>query len=90
MYDTHNAVLETEPHELLVDRYYEVIQHVHVNEMDGRHPGTGDWDFKPVLRVLAAKGYKGWISMEAFDFSAGAERIAKESVQYLRSEINKL
>lgn len=90
MYDTHNAVLETEPHELLVDRYYDVIQHVHVNEMDGRHPGTGNWDFKPVLRVLAAKGYKGWVSMEAFDFSAGAERIAEESIQYLRSEINKL
>lgn len=90
MYDTHNAVLETEPHELLVDRYYNVIQHVHVNEMDGKHPGTGDWDFKPVLRVLAAKGYQGWVSMEAFDFSAGAERIAEESIQYLRSEINKL
>ena len=90
MYDTHNAVLETEPHELLVDRYYEVIQHVHVNEMDGKHPGTGDWDFKPVLRVLAAKGYQGWVSMEAFDFSAGAERIAEESIQYLQSEINRL
>jgi sugar phosphate isomerase/epimerase len=90
MYDTHNAVLETEPHELLVDRYYNVIQHVHVNEMDGKHPGTGDWDFKPVLRVLAAKGYQGWVSMEAFDFSAGAERIAEESIQYLRSEINRL
>ncbi|MCA2971357.1 MAG: sugar phosphate isomerase/epimerase [Acidobacteriaceae bacterium] len=90
MYDTHNAVLETEPHELLVDRYYNVIQHVHVNEMDGKHPGTGDWDFKPVLRVLAAKGYQGWVSMEAFDFSAGAERIAEESIQYLQSEINRL
>ena len=90
MYDSHNAVMEAEPHEVLVDRYFDIIKHVHVNEMDGKHPGTGNWDFKPVLRVLAAKGYSGWISMEAFDFTAGAERIANESLRYLEAEIEKL
>lgn len=90
MYDTHNAVMEAEPHEVLVERYFDIIKHVHVNEMDGKHPGTGDWDFKPVLRVLAAKNYAGWVSMEAFDFTAGAERIANESLRYLEAEIEKL
>lgn len=90
MYDSHNAVMEAEPHEALVERYFDIIKHVHVNEMDGKHPGTGNWDFKPVLRVLAAKGYTGWISMEAFDFTAGAERIANESLRYLEAEIEKL
>ncbi len=90
MYDSHNAVMEAEPHEVLVDRYFDIIKHVHVNEMDGKHPGTGNWDFKPVLRVLAAKGYTGWISMEAFDFKAGAERIADDSLRYLEAEIKKL
>lgn len=90
MYDSHNAVMEAEPHEVLVDRYFDIIKHVHVNEMDGKHPGTGDWDFKPVLHVLAAKGYTGWISMEAFDFTAGAERIAHDSLRYLEAEIKKL
>lgn len=90
MYDSHNAVMEVEPHEVLVDRYFDIIKHVHVNEMDGKHPGTGDWDFKPVLRVLAARGYTGWISMEAFDFTAGAERIAADSLRYLEAEITKL
>jgi D-psicose/D-tagatose/L-ribulose 3-epimerase len=90
MYDSHNAVLEAEPHEVLVERYFDIIKHVHVNELDGKHPGTGDWDFKPVLRVLAAKGYTGWISMEAFDFTAGAERIAHDSLRYLEAEIKKL
>jgi D-psicose/D-tagatose/L-ribulose 3-epimerase len=90
MYDSHNAVMEAEPHEVLVDRYFDIIKHVHVNEMDGKHPGTGDWDFKPVFRVLAARGYTGWISMEAFDFTAGAERIADDSLRYLEAEIKKL
>ena len=90
MYDSHNAVKEVESHEVLVDRHFDIIRHIHVNEMDGRHPGTGDWDFKPVLRTLAKRGYQGWISMEAFDFSAGAEKIANDSLRYLEAEISKL
>lgn len=90
MFDTHNAADETEPHAALVERYFELIRHVHVNEMDGKHPGTGDYDFKPVLDVLRRRNYSGWVSLEAFDFSPGAERIATESLRYLESEIAKL
>ena len=73
MFDVHNAIDEAEPHAALVDRYFDVIRHVHVNELDGRHCGTGDYDFKPVFEVLRRRGYKGWISLEAFDFTPGAE-----------------
>lgn len=90
MFDTHNAVEELEPHDVLVDRYYEWIRHVHVNEMDGKHCGQGDYDFKPVLRKLVEKGYQRWVSLEAFDFSFGPERIANESLRYLEGEISKL
>jgi D-psicose/D-tagatose/L-ribulose 3-epimerase len=90
MYDSHNAVKETEPHEALVDRHFDLIRHVHVNEMDGRHPGTGNFDFKPVLQVLRRRNYHGWISMEAFDFSAGAENIANESLRHMEREIEAL
>lgn len=90
MFDTHNAIAEVEPHASLVDRYFDLIRHLHVNEMDGRHPGTGDYDFKSVLRVLARRGFKGWISLEVFDFSAGAEKIAADSLRFLQGEIKKL
>ncbi len=90
MYDTHNAVDEIEPHETLVDRHFDLIRHVHVNEMDGKHPSPGGFDFKPVFRTLQHRNYKGWISLEAFDFTPGAERIANESLQYLESEIARL
>jgi D-psicose/D-tagatose/L-ribulose 3-epimerase len=89
MFDTHNAVDEIEPHAALVEKYFNVIRHVHVNEMDGRHPGMGDYDFKPVLRTLERLGYQGWVSLEAFDFSFGAERIARESIDYLNREMAK-
>jgi D-psicose/D-tagatose/L-ribulose 3-epimerase len=87
MFDSHNAISEAEPHAVLVDRHFPLIRHVHVNELDGKHPGRGDYDFKPVLRVLAERGYQGWISMEAFDFSFGAETIANESYQHMRGQI---
>jgi sugar phosphate isomerase/epimerase len=87
MFDVHNSVDETESHAALVDRYFDLIRHVHVNELDGRHCGTGDYDFRPVLEVLARRGYAGWISLEAFDFSYGGERIAAESLSHLKSVI---
>lgn len=90
MFDTHNAVKETEPHDVLVERHFDLIRHVHVNEMDGKHCGKGNYDFKPVLRVLKRRNYQGWVSLEAFDFSFGGEAIANESLRYLESEIARL
>jgi sugar phosphate isomerase/epimerase len=90
MFDTHNAVNETEPHAVLVDRYFEYIRHVHVNETDGGHCGTGDYDFGAVLRVLRDRNYQGWVSLEAFNFDPGPDRIAGESLRHLEKVISTL
>jgi D-psicose/D-tagatose/L-ribulose 3-epimerase len=90
MFDTHNAVDETEAHRSLVERHFPLIRHVHVNETDGGHCGTGDYDFAPVLSTLKRLDYQGWVSLEAFDFTPGAERIASESLRYLNGIIEKL
>jgi sugar phosphate isomerase/epimerase len=90
MFDVHNAIYEKEPHAVLVDRYFDVIRHVHVNELNGAHCGTGGYDFKPVFEVLRRRGYSGWISLEAFDFSVDPETIANESLRHLESEIAQL
>ena len=90
MFDVHNAIDEREPHAALVDRYFDFIRHVHVNELDGRHCGTGGYDFAPVFEVLAGRGYGGWISLEAFDFTPGPERLARESLAHLESCIHQL
>ncbi|HYP14680.1 MAG TPA: sugar phosphate isomerase/epimerase family protein, partial [Bryobacteraceae bacterium] len=90
MFDTHNAVDEIEAHAELLERHFDIIRHVHVNEMDGRHPGAGDYDFKPVLSTLKKNGYNGWVSLEAFDFTPGAETIASESIRYMKEQIERL
>ena len=90
MFDTHNAVDEVEPHAELVEKYFDLIRHVHVNEMDGGHPGTGAYDFRPLLDTLRRRDYRGWVSLEAFDFKPGAEKIANDSLRYLEARIAEL
>jgi D-psicose/D-tagatose/L-ribulose 3-epimerase len=90
MFDVHNAIDEADPHDALVDRHFELIRHVHVNELDGKHCGAGNYDFKPVLAMLRKRRYAGWVSLEAFDFTPGAERLANESLRHLEGEIEKL
>ncbi len=86
MFDSHNAVDETEPHAAIVDRYFEYIRHVHVNETDGSHPTpSGGYQFAPVFDTLERRGYSGWVSLEAFDFDYGGERIARETIDYLKT-----
>lgn len=90
MFDTHNAVDETEPHAALVERYFHLIRHVHINELDGRHPGTGNYDFRSLLERLRRCGYQHWISLEAFDFTPGADKIATDSLRFIEKEISQL
>ena len=90
IFDVHNAIDEKLPDAALVERYFDYIRHVHVNELDGRHCGAGDYDYKPVLEVLRRRNYAGWVSLEAFDFTPGAERLANESLRHLESEIAQL
>lgn len=85
MFDSHNTADETEPLIELLDKYYPLFRHVHVNEMDGRRPGTGEYDFETLLRFLLGRNYAGWVSLEVFDFSEGSEAIARGSLDYLRS-----
>ncbi len=85
MFDVHNAVDETEPHSVLLDRYFQHIKHVHVNEMDGREPGMGNYDFLNLLRKLSEMNYGGWISLEAFDFSRNPRDVAARAIDILKA-----
>ena len=58
--------------------------HVHANEADGNGPGTADADFASVFRALDEVGYDGYVSVEVFDFTPGAEKIARDSIAFLK------
>lgn len=84
MFDTHNAKSETEPHASLLRKHAPYIRHVHLNEMDGREPGMGDYDFETVLTTLEELSYSGWISVEALDFSRDARDVAARAIHRLK------
>ncbi len=87
MFDVHNAVEERDSHAELVRRYFPYIQHVHVNENDGREPGMGNYDFSTLLRALSELNYSGWVSLEAFDFSRPAREIAERALSHLKASL---
>lgn len=87
MFDVHNAVREREPHDRLIREFAGLIRHVHVNEFDGREPGTGDYDFGGLLSTLSDVNYTGWISLEAFDFSRDPLEVAGRSIRHLRGSL---
>jgi D-psicose/D-tagatose/L-ribulose 3-epimerase len=85
MFDSHNASDETAPHPELVRKYFPYLEHIHVNEMDGREPGTGNYDFAALLQTLVALNYKNWVSLEVFDFSRDSNEIAARALHHLRN-----
>ena len=50
----------------------------------------GDTDFRPILQALKDVGYDGWISVEVFDYSPGAEKIAKKSLTCMQQILSDL
>jgi D-psicose/D-tagatose/L-ribulose 3-epimerase len=66
MFDFHNCVDETLTWPELIEHYFDIIQHVHLNEVNGSYPGTGNSDFTRAFMKLAEKKYGGWISLEIF------------------------
>ncbi len=92
MFDFHNTADETESFDVLIEKYYPHIKHVHVQEMDGNYLGTGDGATRYVkaFQTLKDLKYDKWVSLEVFDFSPGGRTIANESIKVLRQIENKL
>jgi hypothetical protein len=52
--------------------------------LDEREPHAA---FQPLFEVLRLRRDAGWISLEAFDFTPGADAIANESPRHLKRQI---
>ncbi|HTU24713.1 MAG TPA: sugar phosphate isomerase/epimerase family protein [Pirellulales bacterium] len=75
---------EQDSHAELIERHRSLLCHFHVNDPNRQGPGFGRLDFRPILEALGRIDYRGWVSVEVFDYSPGVERLASESASYLQ------
>jgi sugar phosphate isomerase/epimerase len=68
----------------LIRRYAMFARHFHAQDVNLRGPGMGEVDFTPIMQALVKAHYDQWVSVEVFDFSAGAEETARLSIECLR------
>ncbi|MFL5340348.1 MAG: sugar phosphate isomerase/epimerase family protein [Gemmataceae bacterium] len=75
---------EAVPVQELIRQYAKQTRHFHANDPNRRGPGFGETDFRPIFEALTDSGYRGWVSVEVFDYSPDPETIARQSIEYMR------
>lgn len=68
----------------LIRQYGSYLVHLHANDPNDQGPGFGELDFVPIFKALREIKYRGWVSVEVFDYAPGPERLARESIQYMK------
>jgi sugar phosphate isomerase/epimerase len=68
----------------LIRRHRDQLVHFHANDPNRQGPGFGELKFEPILAALEEINYRGWVSVEVFDYSPGVEQLARRSIEYLR------
>jgi sugar phosphate isomerase/epimerase len=75
---------ESTPIPELIRRHHRLLGHFHANDPNRQGPGFGALEFEPIFAALGEVDYRGWVSVEVFDYAPGVERLARESIEYMQ------
>jgi len=75
---------EAEPIADVIRANAEHLEHFHANDANLQGPGFGAIEFAPIFQALRDIAYDGWVSVEVFDYTPGPDRLAKDSLDYMR------
>lgn len=76
---------ESTPIPELIRRHHRLLAHFHANDPNLQGPGFGDLDFRPIFEALGEVDYRGWVSVEVFDYDPGVERLVRDSIAYMQA-----
>jgi sugar phosphate isomerase/epimerase len=84
--------MSTEPQPIpqIIRQNAQLLEHFHANDANKLGPGFGEIDFVPIFETLGQVGYDGWVSVEVFDYTPGVERLARESIDYMRACLERI
>jgi len=82
--DTKAMSTESDPIPDVIRANKDLLEHFHANDPNKLGPGFGELDFVPIFAALRDIRYDGWVSVEVFDYSPGIEKLARESIEYMR------
>ncbi len=83
--DVKAMASEPEPIPAIIAASARHLEHFHANDTNLQGPGFGAVDFVPIFAALRGIGYDGWVSVEVFDYAPGAERLVRDSIDYMKS-----
>lgn len=82
MFDFHNCTDESSSYEALIDRHFDMIRHVHLNDPEGNAPSPGDTRFHAAFATLQRRNYAGWVSLEIFSIPEDPLRVLQQTIAY--------
>ena len=88
--DCKAMATESKPIPQIIREQAKLLEHFHANDPNMRGPGMGDLDFVPIFQTLAEIDYRGWVSVEVFDYTPGVEALARESIEYMEECVEKV
>lgn len=74
----------------LIHRHQRHLAHFHANDPNLQGPGFGKLDFGPIFAALQEVNYQDWVSVEVFDYAPGPERLASDSINYMRRTLEQV
>jgi sugar phosphate isomerase/epimerase len=83
--DCKAMVNEPTPIPDLIRKFHKECIHFHANDANLQGPGFGKLDFVPIFKALKDVNYRGWVSVEVFDYTPGVQRLVKESIAYMKA-----
>lgn len=82
--DVKAMCAEAKPIPQIIAESWPHFAYFHANDRNLKGPGFGEVDFRPIAAALRQVGYRGYVSVEVFNFDEGPETIATRSLAYLR------